>query len=44
MLRWSGRKPAPPQVTEDSNRDDSQYYFRVQKGEELGLNRDLIKE
>jgi hypothetical protein len=38
------RKPVPPHVTEDSNRDDSQYYFRVQKGEEFKLNRDLIKE
>jgi len=43
-LRLSRRKPTPSYVPDDHNRDDSQYYFRVQKGEEFDLNRDLIKE
>jgi len=42
--RWSGRKPAPCYVPDDYNRDDSQYYFQAQEGEEFDLNRDLIKE
>ena len=43
-LRRSGRKPAPTRVRGDYNGEDSQYYFRVQKGEEFDLNRHLIKE
>jgi hypothetical protein len=43
-LRRTGRKPAPTSVRGDYNGEDSQYYFRVQKGEEFDLNRDLIKE